>query len=248
MRSILQFSFLIVASASFLSQSAKVAEPPFTVTITSAQAAVRIGSPIVLAIILSMAAHKSAFAQTAPELQQLVTQLHDPTTTDEASIQIKALAGSNAAARRSLTKELPEVISKTSEDHSQFKVWLNSVRLAGELKIEESIPVLVTLFDPARYSPSAVSTRTSRTTFANDPVAKALVQLGEPAIGPVSSILEDKNKDQYTRLRAALVLYNMKSPDADTALVQDLQTETDPRVRSFIEARLKGRQATVNPQ
>ena len=85
---------------------------------------------------------------------------------------------------------------------------------------------------------------TSRTTFANDPVAKALVMIGQSAIVPVSTILEDKNKDQYTRLRAALVLYNMKSPDADAALAHDLQTETDPRVRSFIEARLKARKDT----
>src|SRR5260370_41348086 len=99
---------------------------------------------ITLAIILSVSAHKPALASAqaaAPELPQLVTQLQDPATSEEASIKLKALAGSNVAARRSLTKELPELISKTSEDHSQYKVWLNSVRLAGELKIEESIPV-----------------------------------------------------------------------------------------------------------
>ena len=89
---------------------------------------------------------------------------------------------------------------------------------------------------------------TSRNTFANDPVAKALVMIGPPAIGPVSGILEDKKKDQYTRLRAALVLNNMRSPDADSALIHDLQTETDPRVRSFIESQLKNRQIIVNPQ
>jgi HEAT repeat protein len=202
--------------------------------------------PIILTIVFSITAHRFAFAsaQTAPELQQLVTQLQEATTSDEASVQLKALAGSNANARRYLAKELPEIISKTSEDHSQYKVWLDSVRLAGELKIEESIPVLVTLFEPARYSPSAISTMTSRATFANDPVAKALVQLGQPAIGALSGILENKEKDQYTRLRAALVLYNMNSPDADAALAHNLQTETDPRVRSFIEGRLKARKDT----
>jgi hypothetical protein len=60
----------------------------------------------------------------------------------------------------------------------------------------------------------------------------------------VSGILEDKDKGQHTRMRAALVLYNMNSPDADAALAHDLQTETDPRVRSFIEARVKARKDT----
>ena len=202
---------------------------------------------IFVAIVLGANAHGYSAAQTAQEVQQLFTQLHDAPTSDEASVQLKALAGNNADARLYLAKELPGLISKTSQDNSQFKVWFNSIRLAGELKIEESIPVLVTLFEPARYGPSAISTMTSRTTFANDPVAKALVELGQPAIDPVSGILEDKNKDQYTRMRAALVLYNMNSPQADTALAQDLQTETDARTRSFIESRLKARKDTSSP-
>ena len=194
---------------------------------------------IVLAIITSFTANSFAFGQTAPELPQLITQLHDPVTSDEASIKLKALAANNADARRDLVKELPELISKTSQDSSQYKVWINSVQLAGELKIEETISVLVSLFDPARYSPSAVSTMFSRATFANDPVAKTLVQIGKPAIGSMSGILENKGKDQYTRLRAARVLYNMNLPEADAALVHDLQTETDPRVRSFIASLLQ---------
>lgn len=196
---------------------------------------------IFLTIVLSANARGFSAPQTAQEVQQRFAQLHDATTSDEASVQLKALAGNNADARLYLAKELPGLISKTSQDPSQDKVWLNCVHLAGELKIEKTIPVLVTLFDPARYSRSAVSTMTSRTTFANDPVAKALVQLGQPAIGSVSGILEDKDKGQQTRMHAALVLYNMNSPDADAALVHDLQTETDPRVRSFIEGRLKAR-------
>ena len=77
---------------------------------------------------------------------------------------------------------------------------------------------------------------TSRNRLDDDPVAKALVKIGQPAIGPVSGILEDKDKGQHTRMRTALVLYNMNSPEAVAALAHDLQTETDPRVRSFIKA------------
>jgi len=203
--------------------------------------------PIILTIVFSVTAHKLVFAsaQTAPELQQLVTQLHDPATSDEASTQLKALAGSNADARRHLANELPGLISKSSQDPSQYKVWINSVQLAGELKIEQTIPVLVSLFDPVRYSRTAVSTITSRARLDDDPIAKALVRVGQPAIGPVSGILEGKDRVQHTRLRAALVLYNMNSPEADAALVHDLQTETDPRVRSYIEERLKGHPKTT---
>ena len=87
---------------------------------------------------------KQAFAQTpTPELTSLITQLQEPATSDKASTRIKALAGNDTEARLSLTKELPQLISKTSDDHSTFKVWVNSVHLAGDLKIEEAIPVLI---------------------------------------------------------------------------------------------------------
>jgi hypothetical protein len=85
---------------------------------------------------------------------------------------------------------------------------------------------------------------TSRSRFGADPVAKALVNIGQPTIGPVSEILEDKNKGQHTRMRAALVLHNINLPNADAALAHDLQTETDARVLSMIEARLKTRKDT----
>lgn len=91
-------------------------------------------TPIFLAIITSFNANSFAFGQTAPELPQLITQLHDPVTSDEASIKLKALAANNADARRLLVTELPELISKTSQDSSRYIVWINSVQLAGELK------------------------------------------------------------------------------------------------------------------
>lgn len=199
---------------------------------------------IFLTIILGANARGFSAAQNAQEVQQRFAQLRDATTSDEASVQLKILVGSNADARLYLAKELPGLISTTSQDPSQDKVWLNCVHLAGELKIEETIPVLVKLFDPVRYSSSFLSTMTSRNRLDDDPVAKALVKIGQPAIGPVSGILEDKDKGQHTRMRAALVLYNMNLPDADAALAHDLQTETDPRVRSFIEARLKAHKDT----
>jgi hypothetical protein len=66
MRSILQFLFFFAASVSSLSQSAKVAEPPFTVTITTAQAAARIGSPIMIHIVLRSTSEKQI---NLPELR-----------------------------------------------------------------------------------------------------------------------------------------------------------------------------------
>ena len=57
MRSILQFFFFFAASMSSLSQSAKVPGPPFTITITTAQAA-QIGSPIMIRIVLRSISEK----------------------------------------------------------------------------------------------------------------------------------------------------------------------------------------------
>ena len=199
---------------------------------------------ICLTVILTANTRGFSAAQTAQEVQQRFAQLQDASTSDEASVQLKALAGNNPDARLYLAKELPGLISRTSQNLSQDKVWSNCVHLAGELKIEETIPVLVKLFDPIRFSGSPVSTMTSRSRFDDDPVAKALVKIGQPTIGPVSGILEDKDKGQLTRMRAALVLYNINLPNADAALAHDLQTETDVRVLSMIERRLKTRKDT----
>jgi hypothetical protein len=58
MRLILQV-FFFAASMSSLSQSAKAPQPPpFTVTITAAQAAARIGSPIMIHIVLKSTSEK----------------------------------------------------------------------------------------------------------------------------------------------------------------------------------------------
>jgi hypothetical protein len=79
-----------------------------------------------------------------------------------------------------------------------------------------------------------------------DLVGQALVKIGEPALGPVRSVLENKDKSQSMRLRAVHILYNMNSTDADRALAQHLSSESDPRVKASIQSRLQMRKKTSN--
>ena len=59
---------------------------------------------IFLTIILGANARGFSAAQNAQEVQQRFAQLRDATTSDEASVQLKTLVGSNADARLYLAK------------------------------------------------------------------------------------------------------------------------------------------------
>ena len=204
----------------------------------------------IVTMVLTASAYGFSAAQPAQEVQQLFAQLQDAKTSNDAAVRLKVLAESSADAMQYLAMQLPQLITKTS----QSEVWLNSVRLAGDLRIAETVPILVKLFDGESHlnfvtpeSPvSFTTTMTERDRLDNDSVGKALAKIGEPAIEPVRNILENNSNSQSMRLRAAHVLYNMNSTSADAALAHDLQSETDPRVKSSIEARLKARKKTSN--
>jgi hypothetical protein len=202
----------------------------------------------IVTVFLTTGTFGFGLAQPAQEAQQLFTQLQDATTSDEAFVRLKAMAEHDKDARRYVAAQLPGLITNTS----QGDVWANSVRLAGELKVAETVPVLMKLFDGESQvhfsTPEShvtfLTTMTSRARLDNDPVGKALAKIGEPAISPVRSLLENKDNGQYMRLRAVLVLHNMNLPDADQVLNHQLQSETDPRVRLFIELRLQAHEKT----
>jgi hypothetical protein len=201
-------------------------------------------SSAIVAIVLGANAHGYSAAQTAQEVQQLFVQLQDAKTSNDAAVRLKVLAESSAEARQYLVNQLPGLITTSQPPIWENSVWRNSLRLAGDLRIVETVPILVKLLDS--------ESRGGPVTFAEledldtDPVGKALVKIGEPALGPVRSVLENKDKSQSIRLRAVHILYKMNSTDADQALAQDLPSESDPRVKASIQSRLQMRKKTIN--
>jgi len=184
-------------------------------------------------------------AQSSQDVQALFSELQTTATTDEAFPRLKAMAQNNTSARQYVAAQLPVVITKTSERDA----WQNLVKLAGDLKIAETVPVLVKYFDGemrANFTKpeshvNFATTITERDRLDDDSVGKALAKIGEPAIEPLRNILENYDNNQSLRMRSVLVLYNMNLSPADQVLARQLQSETDPRVKSVIESRIRAR-------
>jgi HEAT repeat protein len=71
----------------------------------------------------------------------------------------------------------------------------------------------------------------------DDIVAKALAEIGEQSIPAVKSLLG--NEDPQARRRAVLILLNMNGAAARKVLEDQLQRETDPKIRRLIESSLR---------
>jgi len=178
-----------------------------------------------LAFILS---NVPCVAQNVPDVGELISRLNRPDSTDRAAKQIAEVATKDAKAREIVVKTLPEMIDKPETD----EVWLNAVRLAGQLKVQEAVPSLMTAFARGPLGGRIGSTMTDEFRLNKDVVAKALSQIGDPAIPAVTSLLA--SGELKTRRRAVLILQNMGTPAARKVLQERLPQETNPRIKELI--------------
>lgn len=164
--------------------------------------------------------------------QELFLDLQNEKTSDAAAAQLLQHAKENAETRDYLTSHLPVLIRNPKGG----SIWLNSVRLAGELKIQEAAPVLADLLTKDTVTGGFIDFHRV-ITLENDPPGRALALIGDPAIPAVAKILETGDRD--ARFRAVYVLRNIGSPKAKDALRQHLSAEKDPAIRSLIGVELK---------
>lgn len=185
-----------------------------------------------LAASLIPGVYRIGTAQQTSEVERLYAELQDESKTDTAVDQLKELAQNSLDARQYLAAHLPTLIASPSRG----PIWLNSVRLAGDLKISEAVPALVTLL-------TQPGTQGGPITFAgemrldDDPAGKALAEIGEPALTGVGQLLKDGDKS--TRWRAALVLSNIDSTGADQLLRLHLPSEGDSHIKRYIQLQLE---------
>ena len=172
-------------------------------------------------------------AQNVTNISRLFDQLNHQGTSDHAALQIRQAALKDPAVRQYIVEKLPGMIDKPEVN----KVWRNAVRLAGNLKVSEAIPSLQNAFARGQQGRPAGTTLTSEMQLDDDVVAKALAEIGEQSIPAVKSFLT--NGDSKARRRAVLILLNMKSAAAGRILEEQLQRETDPRIKSLIESGLR---------
>jgi hypothetical protein len=210
---------------------------------------------LVLVVSLSFA---NCFAQDAPgvDVQSLLTQLSQGPTTNSAAQQIHDLALKDATVRDYLAQKLPAIISANAKGDWQSVnlMWLNAVRLSGQLKLETTIPALIqsllgrTFIHVWAYDqPSPRGGTFARDArLENDIVARALADIGDPTVPSVAEVLAN-GETRTLRVRAAWILINIDSPTARQAMRQRLQNETDPGIWKLLESSSIPRKGTFPP-
>lgn len=143
-------------------------------------------------------------------MKQLIAELRDEKTSDNASLEIRAIASRDQKARRTAVPSLLEIFQQ-----SHGRALLNAMSLAGDLKVDQAVPVLFEMLKNP-MTMGGVITFYRNATLANDPPGHALARIGVAAIPSVTTLLE--SPDRTTRYRAALVLGNMNLPSADAVL------------------------------
>lgn len=146
--------------------------------------------------------------------------------------KLAELGAENGEARKYLSEHLPALIKG-----SHGWPWLNAVRLAGRLKLRDDVPELVAMVVRQDTVGGSI-TFAQEMRLDDDPAGKALVEIGEPSVGPVAQVLERGNRQ--ARWRAALILMNIGTPAAVQAVRNRIPKEQDPDLRRFMESFFKG--------
>jgi len=187
--------------------------------------------PVVLASGLIPGIAPNGYGQEPADLQHVFIGLQNPETSDKAAAQLRSAAKDHPAVRQFLADNLPQLIRNSGPG----PVRLNAVRLAGDFKIQEAVPALLEELGDEHTTGGTV-TMAEALRLDNDPPGKALAQIGDPSIPAVEALLESSVRS--TRFRAVYVLWNIGSVRAKEALRGQLDRESDPAIRHFIQKAL----------
>jgi hypothetical protein len=175
----------------------------------------------------------AAQADSATDIRILMDQLNDVRAVRRGTVeQILQIAKKDPQAREYVVQRLPDLIRKPESD-----VWLDAIRIAGSLKAKEAIPALQEVMSRRPLPAKTYLTLAGIENLDNDIVAKALSQIGNPAIPSVRTLLA--SGDSSMRSRAVLILRNIGSPAARKALQEYLPHETNQEVRKLIQDSLR---------
>jgi len=177
-------------------------------------------------------------AQSRPALSELVQKLQSEKTTDEARKQLLQVGKSDPDVRHYLA-QLPPMIeigpkscppSDIQDVFERWHVcpWHNAVELSGKLRIAEAVTALAPWIGWRADGPFS-PTLEARLVF--HPAAKALAEIGDPAIPVVQQALSNP-KDHYRAVRILCIIHTAK---AKAVLRDNLQHETDPDLQAMIK-------------
>ncbi len=184
--------------------------------------------------------------QTPPNIRTLFDQLNKPTTTNAAAQKIRELAGQDSTTRDFIAQRLPSMIGKWPTGSTRQLptiIWMNAVRLAGQLKVTRAIPALIqallrrSIVGGYDYGVSDNYPSPSEgAKLRYDIVGRALADIGDPSVPAIADILS--RGDVSMRKRAFFILANITSPVAEQAMRDHLPNESEPTIRKMIQQEL----------
>ena len=183
--------------------------------------------------------------------RDLYERLVQPSETNTAAAEIARWAKDDPGTRDFFASKLPPLIvdqfPRKNDPRTGMPVWnpvwLNAVRLAGQLKAVAAIPGLKRgLSKPPMFGAyddcHGAGTMTSNAKLCNDVVARALADIGDPSVPVVARFLA--KGDSSAKKRAMWILLNIDSPAAYKAIRDHLVSERDPAIKSWIQSTLDG--------
>lgn len=182
----------------------------------------------IIALTCVLAFVSAASAQNPIDPASVFQELKTAETTDRAKETLLKGGAEDARVREYLKNNLPPMIEVGYRN--VYPQWANAVRLAGELKITEAAPAL------AKWVGLDNVGETSMGQFQrldNNPAAKALSQIGDPAIPSLVGVLDHGTVRE--RKSAYMALNLIGSPSAKTVVRGRYTQETDPGLRKLME-------------
>ena len=172
----------------------------------------------------------TCFAQSTNDVKELLKELANPATTSDGAARLIKLARSQPEMRRLIGQELPPMLLQTRD----VSVVQSGAKVAGALRLESTIPSLIQLLGWSNYDGNTTLSEISQ--LRNDPVARALYEIGRPAEPALSNALE--SKDLETRRRVLDILVLRGTPESKAILRQHLEKESDSHLKKFIQLNL----------
>lgn len=169
----------------------------------------------------------SATCQTPDQLARLA----NPATTDAERTELIARGSHDPVMRGGLGRALPGMLLAARNG----SVIASEAGLAGALKLESTIPALVDRLTD-RIGMETMTTLYRSYQMLDDPVARALYEIGRPALPALAEALRSSNYLQRSRAMSVLVL--MDTNESRAVLQAHLAAEPDPHLRQYLQLNL----------
>jgi hypothetical protein len=183
-------------------------------------------------VLACVTAFSSGPVQGPTEARKLYDELTTSETTDCALGKILVASERDADMRNYIVTRLQDIIA----GQNTGEVWRNALRLAGHLPAPETLPTLMGAFSQVPVNHSIFALVGREEALLDDPVGKALSQIRDPAVGPISKLLASSDRD--IRRRVVLILINIDSASSTKVLREHRDRETDTGIKTLIERRV----------